>query len=110
MAIHVNFLGRLIADPIEKNINGNTCAIFTQVTDSLVRDKDNKRKPIFISVTAWNNNATNILKYCQKGIQILTTGKVYDLSAYSRKDNGEPAPSLSVTLDDFEFPNNKKER
>jgi len=112
MAIDVNFLGRLIADPIEKQ-NPNTgeyYAEFTQITNVLIQGTDGNRKTIFVRVIARQNDATNILKYCKKGTQIKTTGVISDLSAYNKKDTGEPVPSLTVKLLRFEWPDNKKER
>lgn len=75
--INTQILGRLIKDPIaEKNKSGNTFTKFTITTNSGVN-----KKPLFVTVHAYGKVGEDILKYFDKGVQILVVGSVYDYGA-----------------------------
>ena len=109
-SVDVKILGRLCDDPIERTTTNNkNFAAFSFVTDAGATDSNGKRKPLFININAWGKQSETIMKYCKKGTQLLITGNVYDISAYTRKTDGSPAPSINATLDHFEFSSPKRE-
>lgn len=104
MSLDVNALGRLLKDPAEKiSKNDKKYAQFTFVTDAGARDDKDKRKPLFLDITAWDKQAETILKYCKKGTQLKITGAVYDIAAFIGINDGAPHYNLSITLEKFEF-------
>ena len=110
MSLDVKCLGRLVRDPISRSTaTDKQLTAFTFVTDAGSTNSDGKRNPLYLNVNAWGKNGENIIKYCKKGTQLLTTGNVYENSTYTRKEDGQPAASLTITLEKFEFVSPKRE-
>jgi single-strand DNA-binding protein len=64
-----NFVGRLVADPALKDVNGTPLVNFTLAVEEYRKDKDGQKKKRvdFLDFEAWDSGASTIAEYCKKG-------------------------------------------
>ena len=99
--IHIQTLGHLAADPVERNTSkGSKFISFPLVTND-------KNGMVYLSCRAFGSTAKNILQYLKKGSQISIVGTLYELGTYKAKDE-TIKPSCVVSVDHFDFCNNER--
>lgn len=99
---YVHIVGRLTADPTQKDVNGIPCATFTVAEDTRRKDKDGNKITNFWRVTAWRGWGENAAKYLHKGNQVYVVGNEVTVNTYTDK-NGNWRWSLETTVADMRF-------
>lgn len=105
---YTHIIGRLTADPTQKDVSGAVCTTFTVAEDTLRKDKDGNKITNFWRVTAWRQLGENAAKYLRKGNQTYVVGKDVCVNTYTDK-NGQYRYSLETTADDIRFLGSKGE-
>ena len=105
---YVHIIGRLTADPAQRDANGATCTTFTVAEDTRRKDKDGNKITNFWRVTAWRSLGDNAAKYLHKGNQAYVIGNDVAVNTYTDK-NGQWRASLETTADDIRFIGSKNE-
>ena len=92
----IELIGRITRDiDLRETSNGKMVCDFNL---AVRRDKDTAD---FIPCTVWNNYASTLKKYCQKGDMIAVEGRL-ESNIYENKD-GEKRTKYSVLVDKLEF-------
>ena len=111
-----NIIGRLSKDPSLTTVtmkDGTTqqaCHIRICVNDAYAdKDENNKPEPQWVSVTAWNKQASWIAENLKKGDQISVSGHPY---FYLTEKDGLCYPNIELRHPEFTFISNgeKKEK
>lgn len=98
--------GRLTRDPELRYTQNNTPqCLFTIATDKFNKHKG-EREADFISCIAWNKQAENLVKYCNKGSSILIDGSIHS-NSYEDRD-GKRVYRQDVTANRITFLNSSK--
>lgn len=105
---YVHIVGRLTADPTQRDANGVVCTTFTVAEDTLRKDNEGNKITNFWRVTAWRGLGENAAKYLRKGNQTYVIGKEVAVTTYTDK-NGQYRYSLETTADDIRFLTSKGE-
>jgi len=73
---HCTFCGRLVDDPLLKNVNGTSLVTFTLAVEEHRRDNQghNRKRVEFLDFEAWDSGADAIKSYCSKGDLLLVEG------------------------------------
>ena len=101
----VSLVGRLVADPIVKEVGNDNITLcqFTIAVDKRGKDAGTN----FIDCTAWKGVGNTIGQYFKKGSQIGISGR---LNQESWEKDGEKKTKLVVIVDDFTFLSSVKEK
>lgn len=105
---YVHIVGRLTADPAQREVNGITCATFTVAEDTRRKDKEGNKVTNFWRVTAWRGLGENAAKYLRKGGQTYVIGNDVFVNTYTDK-NGAQRWSLETTAADIRFLSSKND-
>ena len=105
---YVHIIGRLTADPVQKDVNGATCTTFTVAEDTRRKDKDGNKVTNFWRVTAWRGLGDTVAKYLHKGNQVYVVGNEVLVNTYTDK-NGQWRSSLETTAADMRFVGSKND-
>lgn len=105
---YVHIVGRLTADPTQKEVSGIPCATFTVAEDTRRKDKDGEKITNFWRVTAWRGWGENAAKYLHKGNQVYVVGNEVVVNTYTDK-NGQWRFSLETTVADMRFLGSKND-
>ena len=105
---YVHIIGRLTADPTQRDVNGATCTTFTVAEDTRRKDKDGNKITNFWRVTAWRGLGDNVAKYLHKGNQVYVIGNDVVVNTYTDK-NGQWRTSLETTASDMRFVGSKND-
>ena len=98
-------MGRLVANPIVREINQDAIKSFTTFT--LAFDNIAKDESSFIDCVAFNNTGTALAKYSKKGDKIAVVGAIRQRK-YVAKD-GTNRSVIEVVVDSIEFLQPKKD-
>ena len=101
--------GRLGAKPETRYTpSGSAVANFSLATDDGYKDKDGTKhdKTSWHKCVAWNKTAEVIAEYCDKGSEIIVTGKL-EYGEWEDKD-GIKRNKTEIRVDRFEFCGSKK--
>lgn len=90
--------GRLVKDPVEKEVNGKKVASFSIAVNMKYGETESAE---FFRVTAWKGVADIVLKYAKKGTKVLLSGPV-SLNRYE-KDGKEYANNEIRYVESFEL-------
>lgn len=100
MAKSVNqviLLGRLTRDPEERTTaSGKTIATF-----SIAVDRGNDETDFF-EITSWEKLAELVVKYLEKGRQVLVQGRLRQ-ETWDDKDSGKKRSKVAITASDITF-------
>ena len=105
---YVHIIGRLTADPVQKDVSGATCTTFTVAEDTRRKDKDGNKVTNFWRVTAWRGLGDTVAKYLHKGNQVYVVGNEVLVNTYTDK-NGQWRSSLETTAADMRFVGSKND-
>lgn len=100
MARSVNqviLLGRLTRDPEERS----TASGKTVVNFSIAVDRGNDETDFF-EITAWEKLAELVVKYLEKGRQVLVQGRLRQ-ETWDDKDSGKKRSKIAITASDITF-------
>lgn len=70
----ISVSGRMATDPTIKDVNGMSCTSFNIASDSMKKDENGTKIPIFYSVSVWGQNGERAAKYLKKGNPVLIVG------------------------------------
>jgi single-strand DNA-binding protein len=90
---HCIFVGRVGIDPqLNQTNEGVSYCRFRLAVDQ------GKEEPLWLSVVAWRNLATQVEKYVKKGSQVLVSGRL-SVDTYTDKENHKQTGVEIVALD-----------
>lgn len=92
----IQLIGRITRD-----LELRSTATGKYVTEFTLAIRRDENKTDFIPCTVWNNYASTLCKYCQKGDMIAVEGRL-ESNNYETKD-GEKRTKYSVLVDKLEF-------
>lgn len=98
---NISVIGRLVADPEQREYNGRNVTNFVLASDSSARNSDGNFITNFYRVSAWGNASDTIYKYSKKGDLLGVCGS-FSTREYSSKD-GTKHISLDINLTSFTF-------
>lgn len=101
MMNNISVIGRLVADPEQREYNGRNVTNFVLASDSSARNSDGNFITNFYRVSAWGNASDTIYKYSKKGDLLGVCGS-FSTREYSSKD-GSKHISLDINLTSFTF-------
>lgn len=99
---YVHIIGRLTADPAQKDVNGAVCTTFTVAEDTRRKDKDGNRITNFWRTTVWRTMGENAAKYLHKGDQVYVLGNDVAVNTYIDTNN-QWRYSLETTAADLKY-------
>ena len=105
---YVHIVGRLTADPAQKDVNGTVCTTFTVAEDTRRKDKNGDKITNFWRVTVWRQMGENAAKYLHKGDQVYVIGNDVIVSTYTDTNN-QWRYSLDTTAADLRYLTTKAE-
>ena len=104
----VILIGRLTKDPEVKNTqSGKAVCSFTVAVDRKFKSKDGDRQADFISCVAWEQRATLLGQYFQKGSKIGIIGNIQTRD-YKDKDD-KKVYVTEIIVDQIEFIDSKSD-
>ena len=105
---YVHIIGRLTADPVQKDVNGAVCTTFTVAEDTRRKDKEGNKITNFWRVTAWRALGETAAKYLHKGDRTNVVGNEVLVNTYIDTNN-QWRFSLETTAADVQFLTTKAE-
>ena len=91
MMNNISVIGRLVADPEQREYNGRNVTNFVLASDSSARNSDGNFITNFYRVSAWGNASDTIYKYSKKGDLLGVCGS-FSTREYSSKDDSRGKP------------------
>lgn len=92
--------GRLVADPVSKEVNGAQCTTFRLACDTVKKGDDGKYVSLFITVTTWRKTA-ELCAGLAKGKRLMVIGDYFE-RPYKDK-NGNDGISRELQADTVQF-------
>ena len=105
---YTHIIGRLTADPVQKDVNGAVVSTFTVAEDTRRKDKDGNKITNFWRVSAWRMLGENAAKYLHKGDRVNVIGNEVFINTYT-DTKGQWRFSLETTAADLIFLSTKAE-
>jgi len=108
---NVTLIGNLTKAPERVQYAGNTTiANLRLAANRTYKDGQGQKQNdvVFVDVKAFGKVADTILKYCQKGRQILVQGRL-SMDEWTDKTSGSKRSKLYITAENFQFLGSKEQ-